>query len=175
MSKYSSFFLVSSPEYESLADKLRIRKYGSWLAEEVWIREEQAQKRALFTLKAVELAKKIAKDKEISNDEAFQLLQSQGFAGSELSDIYGEEAAELMASMPSSQEQLEKLVTTFMRNRGEVCNSKKWEPTEDWSDEDTAKLPRPILEKIEAFMASEEMVSRGDTTEAAPQEASEKN
>jgi hypothetical protein len=44
MSKYSDFFLLSSPEYADIGEKLRLRKYGSWLAEEAWLREEQNKK-----------------------------------------------------------------------------------------------------------------------------------
>lgn len=40
MSKYSDFFLLGSPEFSEIGDKLRLRKYGSWLAEEAWLREE---------------------------------------------------------------------------------------------------------------------------------------
>lgn len=156
MSKYSSFFLLSSPEYEKLNDKLRLRKYGSWLAEEAWLREDQSQKRALFTLKAIDLARKIAKDKGIEDAEAFELLQGSGMIDEELVGGYASEATALMESMPSSRSQLEQLVTVFFKNRGEVLQGKKWEPTEDWSDEDTRMLTSVILEKVEAFMVAEE-------------------
>jgi hypothetical protein len=156
MSKYSSFFLLSSPEYEKLNDRLRLRKYGSWLAEEAWLREDQAQKRALFTLKAIDLARKIAKDKGIEDAEAFELLQGSGMIDEELVGGYAAEATALMESMPSSRSQLEQLVTVFFKNRGEVLQGKKWEPTEDWSDEDTRMLTSVILEKVEAFMMAEE-------------------
>ena len=46
MSKYSNIFLLSNAEYKEIGDCLRLRKYGSWLAEEAWTREEQGQKRA---------------------------------------------------------------------------------------------------------------------------------
>ena len=156
MSKYSSFFLLSSPEYEKLNDRLRLRKYGSWLAEEAWLREDQSQKRALFTLKAIDLARKIAKDKDIEDAEAFELLQGTGMVDEDLVGGYAAEATALMETMPSSRSQLEQLVTVFFKNRGEVLQGKKWEATEDWSDEDTRMLTSVILEKVEAFMTEEE-------------------
>lgn len=156
MSKYSSFFLLSSPKYEKLGDKLRMRKYGSWLAEESWLREEQSQKRAVFTLKAIELARKIAKEKNIEEMEAFTLLQDAGASGSEVASEYAQEIASLTESMPPARAELEQLVTAFFRNRGEVLQGKKWESTDEWTEEDTRMLPKSILQKVEEFMAKEE-------------------
>jgi hypothetical protein len=155
MSKYSSIFLMSDAQYESIGDCLRLRKYGSWLAEEAWTREEQGQKRAQFTLRAIALAKKIAQEKGVDEDEAFAMLQG-GSAGQSVLQDYSEEAMGLMASLPSPREQLGELITIFFRNRGEVMQGKKWTPTEDWSMEDTEKLPKSFLEEVEAFMASED-------------------
>lgn len=156
MSKYSSFFLLSSAEYQKLGERLRLRKYGSWLAEEAWMREDQSQKRALFTLKAIDLARKIAKDKGIEDAEAFEMLQGSGMVDSELMGGYTAEATALMESMPSSRSQLEQLVTIFFKNRGEVLQGKKWEATTDWTDEDTKMLPKDILDQVEEFMVAEE-------------------
>lgn len=155
MSKYSSIFLLSNAEYEEIGDSLRLRKYGSWLAEEAWTREEQGQKRARFTLRAIALAKKIAQEREISEEEAFALLQGNGEEQSVLQQ-YSEETLALMGSLPSPREQLGELITMFFKNRGEVLQGKKWTPTEDWSMEDTQMLPSALLEQVEAFMASED-------------------
>jgi hypothetical protein len=50
MSKYSEFFLLSSAKYCELNEKLRLRSYKSWLAEEVWCREAQSKKKAKLKL-----------------------------------------------------------------------------------------------------------------------------
>lgn len=155
MSKYSNIFLLSNAEYTEIGDCLKLRKYGSWLAEEAWIREEQGQKRAQFTLRAISLAKKIAQEKGIDEEEAFSLLQDRGDGHSVLQE-YSEEAVALMASLPSPREQFGELVTIFFKNRGEVLQGKKWTPTEDWSMEDTKMLPKELLDKVEAFMAAED-------------------
>lgn len=157
MSKYSDFFLLSSAEYENIGAKLRLRKYGSWLAEEAWLREKQNQKRAQFTLRTIQLARHIAKAKGIEEEEVFQLLQTndQGKTG-ELFAEFSEETSKLMELIPSGRDQFEELVTLFFRNRGEVNTGKKWESTEDWTKEDTNKLPKDYLDKLEAFMAAEE-------------------
>lgn len=155
MSKYSNIFLLSNAEYEEIGDSLRLRKYGSWLAEEAWTREEQGQKRAQFTLRAIALAKKIAQEKGIDEEEAFALLQNGGNGQSILQE-YSEESISLMASLPSPREQFGELITIFFRNRGEILQGKKWTPTEDWSMEDTKMLPKELLDQAEAFMAAED-------------------
>jgi hypothetical protein len=177
MSKYSSFFLIGNAKYENLSSKLRLRKYGSWLAEEAWTREEASQKQAQFTLKAVELARKIANEKSISEDEAFQALSSNLSGDDEFFGQYASEVSGLMSALPSGREQFEKLVTIFFRNRGEVLVGKKWEATAEWSKEDTKLLPKPILRKIESFMAEEEteIANEDEPEELNDEEASEKN
>lgn len=156
MSKYSDFFLLSSPKYYELNAKLRLRSYRSWLTEEVWCREAQNKKRAKFSLEIIRLARKIAKAKNIAEDEAFQMLQSDGEERETLLQEFGEEINEIMEMAPSNREQFEELVTLFFKNRGEVMEGKKWISTSDWSDEDTRKLPSSILSSIESFMAEEE-------------------
>ena len=128
MSKYSEFFLLGKADYMMIGDKLRLRKFGSWLAEEGWTKEEQARQRASFSLKAVDLARKIAKEQEISEEEAFDVLQQANETRSEIFEQYATEIDELMALMPSGREQFEELVTLFFRNRGQVKVDKKWEP-----------------------------------------------
>jgi len=162
MSKYSEFFLLSSAKYYELNEKLRLRSYKSWLAEEVWCREAQGKRKAKFTLEVIRLARKIAKAKGIEEDEAFQLLQAGGEDREELLKEFGEEVNGIMELAPSNREQFEELVTLFFKNRGEVMEGKKWTSTSDWSDEDTQKLPATILTAIEKFMADEE--SNGEET-----------
>lgn len=168
MSKYSDFFLLSSAEYEEINDKLRLRKYGSWLAEEAWLREKQGQRRAQFTLQTIHLARRIAQAKGMPEEDVFKLLQSDSSERAELFGEFADDTAKLMAMIPSGQEQFESLVTLFFRNRGEVNIGKKWQPTEDWNDEDTRKLPKIYLEKIEAFMIQED--SQDDAMEETEEE-----
>ena len=156
MSKYSKFFLLSSAKYCELNEKLRLRSYKSWLAEEMWCREAQGKRKAKFTLEVIRLARKIAKAKGIEEDEAFQLLQAGGEDREDLLKEFGDEVNGIMDLTPSNREQFEELVTLFFKNRGEVMEGKKWISTSDWSDEDTQKLPATILTAIEQFMADEE-------------------
>jgi len=156
MSKYSEIFLVGNAEYEELGSHLRVRKYGSWLAEESWVKEDQARNRAQFTLKAIQLARRLSKEKNISEEEAFQLLQGGDSENSAYLNDFAEETGELMACMPSYREQFEQLATVFLRNRGEVLSGKKWVATEDWEKADTAKLTKDMMQNLELFMAKED-------------------
>ena len=170
MSKYSNIFLLSDAEYQNIGDFLRLRKYGSWLAEEAWKREEQGQKRAQFTLRAIALAKKIAIEKEVNQDEAFAMLQGD-YEGESILSEYSEEAVALMSSMPAAREQFGELITIFFRNRGEILSGKKWAATDDWTIEDTQKLPQAWLEQVEAFMASEDKGQEDDREQDEEEEA----
>jgi hypothetical protein len=165
MSKYSDFFLLSSPEYEEIGEKLRLRKYGSWLAEEVWLREDQNKKRAQFTLKTIQLARHIAKVKQISEEEAFQLLQGNTPERAEVLSEFSEDTSLLMNLAPSNREQFEDLVTMFFRNRGEVFDGKKWRSTDEWEKCDTHKLTQFLLQAVENFMAQEDTALQGNDEE----------
>ena len=165
MSKYSDFFLLSSPEYYDIGEKLRLRKYGSWLAEEAWLREEQNKKRSQFTLKTIQLARNIAKVKGIPEEEAFQLLQGDTPERAEVLSEFSEDTARLMSLVPSGREQFEDLVTMFFRNRGEVFDGKKWRSTDEWEKADTNKLPQDLLQAVEVFMAQEDAALQGGDEE----------
>jgi len=156
MSKYSEFFLLGNAEYEEIGEKLRLRKYGSWLAEEAWIREGQNKKRAEFTLRTIQLARQIAQEKNIDEMEAFSMLQGGSSQQNEIFTEYSEQITKLLALSPSNREQFEDLVTLFFKNRGEVLVGKKWQATDEWTTEDTQKLPQFLLEKVELFMAKED-------------------
>jgi hypothetical protein len=171
MSKYSDFFLLSSPDFVEIGEKLRLRKYGSWLAEEVWLREEQNKKRAQFTLKTIQLARRIAKEKDIPEEEAFQLLQGNTPERAEVLSEFSEETSRLMSLVPSGREQFEALVTMFFRNRGEVFDGKKWIATDEWANADTNKLPQEFLQQVENFMTQEDAALQGDTNEEEEEEA----
>lgn len=171
MSQYSEFFLIGSPKYAAIAGALRLRSYGSWLTEELWLRDAQNKKRAEFSMRAIRLARRIAAKKGISEDDAFDLLQSDGPERQEVLGDFADEAAALFALLPSSQEQFEELVTKFFQNRGEVKKGTEWTSTPDWSREDTGKLTKTMLDAVEAFMAQEEGSSNTETEEDdAPKE-----
>lgn len=158
MSKYSDLFLLGSPKYVNIGPKLRLRVHKSWLAEEAWSREEQSKRRAQFSMRAIDLARQIAAEKDISEEEAFGLLQTEGDDRTAAMAEYAGQIDTLMGLMPSGRDQLEDLVTLFFKNRGQVAASKgKWVDTDEWTVQDTRMLPQALLEQVEAFMADEDV------------------
>lgn len=158
MSKYSDLFLLGSPKYVNIGTKLRLRVHKSWLAEEAWSKEEQSKRRAQFSMRAIDLARQIASEKGISEEEAFQLLQTDGDDRTAAMAEYAGQIDTLMGLMPSGRDQLEELVTLFFKNRGQVAVGKgKWVDTDEWSVQDTRMLPQALLEEVEAFMADEDV------------------
>ena len=75
MSKYSFLLQTKAEEYFELLPGVRLKKYGGWLVAEAIEQEEISKLQSQATIRAVQLAKRIAKDKDIQLDEAFGLLQ----------------------------------------------------------------------------------------------------
>jgi hypothetical protein len=171
MSRYSDFFLVSSPDYCELTEKMRIRSYGCWLTEEAWLREAQSKKQARFTLALIRIARKIAKERGVTEDEAFAMFEAQGNDRGEFFAGYEEEIDAAMTQALTNKERSEEMVTLFMKNRGEVLEGKKWQPTDQWTVDDTCKLPTALMRKIEEFMKEEDdrpSVEQDDEDEDSP-------
>lgn len=155
MSKYAEFFLVGKPEYTEITSKLRLRKFGSWLVEEVWAKEKQSSEQAAFSLKTIHLARKIAAAKGMEVEEAFGLLQGGDSEDSQVFIEFADEVQEVMSAVPSQRANTEELVTLFFKNRGEVSVGKRWERTDDWTVDDTRFLPQELMSAVEFFMVQE--------------------
>jgi hypothetical protein len=161
MSKYS--FLVASKELEYFAvnDSLRLLRHGGWLVGESIEHEEITKAQSTATLKAVQLARKIAKVKKIDIEDAFALLQDGKMATADLSDEFAAEVLDLLESSKSADTTSARLVTTFMRSRGEGLIDGQWKALEDWSMDDTKGLSRPIVRKILSFVNEEQESESG--------------
>jgi hypothetical protein len=109
---------------------MRIRSYGCWLTEEAWLREAQSKKQARFTLALIRIARKIAKERDVTEDEAFAMFEAQGNDRGEFFAGYEEEIDAAMTQALTNKERSEEMITLFMKNRGEVLEGKKWQPTD---------------------------------------------
>lgn len=157
MSKYS--FLLASEEasYFEITPTLRMQKHGGWLVAESIEQEEISKAQSQSTIKAVQLAKKIAAAKGIQLDEAFNMLQGGGgFSESELLADYTEEALSMVTAGGSAELGNARLITSFMRCRGEGLIGEEWERLDDWSIEDTKKMTRELTAKVLEFIAEEQ-------------------
>lgn len=157
MSKYSFLLASEEPSYFELCPTLRMRKHGGWLVAESIEQEEISKAQSQSTIKAVQLAKKIASDKGISLDEAFELLQGgAAFSEAELLGDYTEEALSMITAGGSAEFGNAKLITAFMRCRGEGLIDGEWQELSDWTMEDTKAFTRPIVNKVMEFIAEEQ-------------------
>lgn len=155
MSRYSFLLASEEPQYFELTPTIRLKKYGGWLVAESIEQEEISKAQSQSTIKAVQLAKKIAAAKDVPLDEAFSLLQG-GTSDSELLAEYAEETLSLMNSGSSVEQSNARLITTFIRCRGEGKVGEEWQALSDWSLDDTREMPRTLLTKMLDFITEEQ-------------------
>lgn len=157
MSKYSFLLSSKEPEYFELSERLRLRKHGGWLVAEAIEQEEISKQQSQATIKAVQLAKKIALQKNIPLDEAFAVLQGAGeISEIELLSDFTEETMAMISSGSSVESNNAKLVSAFMRCRGEGLIEEEWVRLSDWTQEDTVGMSRDELTAVLEFIASEQ-------------------
>lgn len=147
---------------------LRLKKYGGWLVAEAIEQEEISKLQSQATIRAVQLAKRIAAAKDIPLDEAFALLQG----GSSLSEVdlladFTEETLGMISSGSSMETSNARMATAFIRSRGQGLIDGEWKDINDWTIEDTEHLPRKIIAKVVEFIASEQDAEVKEAVETA--------
>ena len=175
MSKYSFLLQTKAEEYFELLPGVRLKKYGGWLVAEAIEQEEISKLQSQATIRAVQLAKRIAQDKDIPLDEAFGLLQGGGgsITEAELLSEYTEETLSMITSGSSVESTNARMVTAFIRSRGQGMIDGEWQDLADWELEDTKNLPRKAIAKVVEFIAEEQ---NAETQEAmAAKKATKRN
>jgi hypothetical protein len=155
MSKYSFLVASKEPEYFAANEYLRLKKLGGWLVGESIEREEISRAQSQTTLKVVQLAKKIAKAQNIELDDAFAILQD-GNSNSDIVGSYADEMLALIGSNNGAEAANAKIITAFIRSRGEGNIQEAWKPLDDWSMDDTKELTLVLKEKILNFINEEQ-------------------
>ena len=157
MSKYSFLLQGEEAEYFELLPVLRLRKYGGWLVAESIEQEETSRAQSQATIRAVQLAKKIASVRDISLEDAFDLLQSGGsLSEMELLGQFTEETLGMLGSVGGVETSNARMVTTFIRCRGEALIDGEWRRTDDWSIDDTKGMGRRLIAATMEFIAEEQ-------------------
>jgi hypothetical protein len=166
MSKYSFLLQTKTEDYFELLPELRLKKYGGWLVAEAIEQEEISKLQSQATIRAVQLAKRIATAKDIPLDEAFNLLQGGGgsITEAELLSEYTEETLSMITSGSSVESTNARMVTAFIRSRGQGLVDGNWQDLDDWELEDTKNLPRKYVAKVVEFITAEQSA---ETQEAA--------
>jgi hypothetical protein len=175
MSKYSFLLQTKAEDYFELLPEIRMKKYGGWLVAEAIEQEEISKLQSQATIRAVQLAKKIALAKDIPLDEAFGLLQGGGgsITEAELLSEYTEETLSMITSGSSVESTNARMVTAFIRSRGQGLIDGEWQDLADWELEDTKNLPRKAVAKVVEFIAEEQ---NAETQEAvAAKKATKRN
>jgi len=157
MSKYSFLLQTEEAEYFELLPTLRLRKHGSWLVAETIEQEEISRAQSQATIRAVQLAKRVAADKDISLEAAFEALQG----GAELTEMellseYIEDTLEMLAGGTSAETGNAKLVTAFVRTRGQGLIDGEWAAIPDWTFDDTKQMDKNTITKALEFIVSEQ-------------------
>jgi hypothetical protein len=156
MSKYSFLVASKESEYFEVNECLRLKKYGGWLVGESIEREEISRAQSQTTLKVVQLAKKISKAQNIELDDAFAILQGGGMTNNEMVGDFADEMLALIAGNSGTEAVNAKIVTAFIRSRGEGQIEGTWQPLSDWSYEDTKELSLALTEKVLEFVGQEQ-------------------
>lgn len=158
MSKYAFLVHGDEGEYEPINDRLRMRKYGAWLIAEKIQQDRLAKQQARQVLSAVQLAKRIAAKENISVEQAFVYLQNGTEADNALMLAdYLDEARDMVEGGLSRNEADAKVISIFMRTRGEGFVKGKWVPLSDWSDGDTDILDEQLRDKIMGIINREQI------------------
>ena len=158
MSKYSFLVQTKAEDYFELLPDLRLKKYGGWLVAEAIEQEEISKLQSQSTIRAVQLAKRIASAKGIGLDEAFGLLQGGGgsITEAELLADYTEETLSMITSGSSVESTNARMVTAFIRSRGQGMVDGNWQDLIDWELDDTKALPRKYIAKVVEFITAEQ-------------------
>ena len=169
MSKYSFLLQTKAEDYFELLPEIRMKKYGGWLVAEAIEQEEISKLQSQATIRAVQLAKRIATAKGIPLDEAFSLLQGGGssITEAELLSEYTEETMSMITSGSSVESTNARMVTAFVRSRGQGLVDGEWQDLSDWELDDTKALPRRAIAKVVEFISAEQEAEMKEATEGA--------
>jgi hypothetical protein len=169
MSKYSFLLDTKTEEFFELLPNVRMKKYGGWLVAEAIEQEEISKLQSQATIRAVQLAKRIALAKDVSLDEAFSLLQGGGgsITETELLSDYTEETLSMITSGSSVESTNARMVTAFIRSRGQGLVDGEWRDLTDWDVEDTKVLPHRAIAKVVEFISAEQEAEVKEAAEGA--------
>lgn len=149
---------------------IRLRRYDDILSGEADPIEQDDDRAAeqLLALKMVEA--QIAEAEGISPEEAHQRLFPEDGAPRDASLLvkHYDKVSLLLEQMRRRREHPAALITLFMQSRGELQNEDgSWESAEDWTEQDTARLPKALRQQITAFIEKERLAAVGKATAPA--------
>lgn len=143
--------------------KLRLRRFGDLLGAEQAEIQQQHQALTQAALQLMALATRISESEGLDYQEALQQLQAGQLGDAAIFGKHCDEAALMVASMPSQTAADDAVLTVALQLRGELEGPDGWAPMENWTIADTRRLPSKFRAQLRAFLDSE---AQGD--EPAP-------
>lgn len=153
MAKYANL-LFSAEEYYKIGP-FRFPVYNDMTPGEVKAINAIEKTLSQSRLDSMELARKIAKENNMSNKEALDILANASDPNNE--DIIYSYLPELTKINEAAEDDIDTLVkycTVLMIHRGEVKlpNETEYQQTRDWTEEDTERVHRSVLQKMRQFI-----------------------
>ena len=166
MSSKELMFETFSYEYETIG-KLRFRRYRDLLGGEAAEMESLQRQMTQASLQMMTLAKRISEGQGIPFDEAFESLVSGNIKNASFLADYGDEAFMLISTLPNQARLDDEMITMFIRSRAEIEGEEGWQSFDDWSVQDTQRLPRKFRTKIRQFIDEEQLGEPAPAEKAA--------
>jgi hypothetical protein len=149
-------FEGAEPKFEQVGP-LRMRRYDDLLVAEAAELEQIERDRIQAMIHLIQVAKRCAQEKGIPLAEAFDMLSqgTQDPTKSEAIQEYLEEMAVATVGQPLQVLTEARLDTLFVRSRGEILRSKKWQALDDWDQDDTLRMPNKLRLQVLEFIGNE--------------------
>jgi len=153
MAKYDGLLFAPEQYYE--IGPFRFPVYKDLNPAEIKAVNKIEKQSAEIQLKTMDLARKIAKEENVTAKVAMNMLANASAPENE--DIVYKYLDELQKLNDSAEDEIDKLsryATTLMQFRGEVklTADGEWQATTDWTAEDTSKIHRKLLEQMQQFI-----------------------
>jgi hypothetical protein len=138
-----------------LIGKLRLRVYNDLLGAEAGEMENFSRQQSQALLHTVSLAKRVSEAREITFDEAYEMLTSGRQEDAVALMDVADDAALWLGTAPNVSSMDDQVITLIMQSRAEIENQNGWEPFDDWTLEDTRRLPSRFRAEVRAFIEQE--------------------
>lgn len=155
MSSKELLFETFSYEYEHIG-KLRFRCYRDLLGGEAAEMEAMQRQMTQATLQMMTLAKRISDGQGIEFEKALEAIASGNIKDASWIGEYAEETFMLISSLPNQSRVDDEMITLFINSRAEIEGENGWEGFEDWTVDDTRRLPRKFRARIRQFIDQEQ-------------------
>lgn len=166
MSSKELLFETFSYEYETIG-KLRLRRYRDLLGGEAAEMESLQRQMTQATLQMMTLAKRISDRQSIPFEEVFESIASGKIKDVSWLGDFADEAFMLISSLPNKERLDDEMITLFIRSRAEIEGEEGWQGFDDWSVQDTQRLPRKFRAKIRQFIDEEQLGESAPAEKAA--------